>query len=75
VGLGRSSNGISGGLELVQVLSHPRSQLIETRPFTGSPVLPGTNWNLPPASEPAVEVVEDTDESDDLSASLELSAE
>jgi succinylglutamic semialdehyde dehydrogenase len=74
VGLGRSSNGVPAGLEILQVLTHPRSQLIEVRPFTGSPVLPGTNWNLPPSHEPEVEV-EDTDESDDLSASLELSAE
>jgi succinylglutamic semialdehyde dehydrogenase len=72
-GLGRASNGVGGGLDLVLSLTHARAQLVESRPFAGSPVLPGTNWNEPERVEPEVEV-EDTDE-DDLSSSLELAVE
>jgi succinylglutamic semialdehyde dehydrogenase len=72
VGLGRSSNGLSSGLELLYTLTHPRSQLVESRPFVGMPVLPGIHWEASPPSESEVEVeVEDTEE-DDLSSSLEL---
>lgn len=71
VGLGRSSNGVSGGLELLYTLTHPRSQLVEGRPFEGMPVLPGTHWAEPAPTEPLVEI-EETEEEDDLSGDLEL---
>ena len=71
IGLGRSSNGVPAGLELLYSFSHTRSQLVESRSFVGMPVLPGTNWDAAP-SEPSVEV-EDTEE-DDVTASLELTS-
>jgi acyl-CoA reductase-like NAD-dependent aldehyde dehydrogenase len=73
LGLGRASNGIPGGLELLYSLTHPRSQLVETRPFVGMPVLPGTHWNDATPVE-AEEEPEDTEE-EDLSEALELTAE
>ncbi|MBT3218533.1 MAG: aldehyde dehydrogenase family protein [Proteobacteria bacterium] len=54
VGLGRSSNGIPGGIDLLRFLSTPRSTLVETRPFDPSQAVPGINWHA------------DTDLSDDL---------
>jgi len=45
VGLGRSSNGVSGGLDLINALTAPRAMLVESRPFEGMPVLPGTHWH------------------------------
>lgn len=75
VGLGRSSNGVSGGLELLHTLTHPRSQLVESRPFEQIARLPGVNWEGEP-TETTVELDEDTeDEVGDLSGSLELAAE
>ncbi len=71
VGLGRSTNGVAGGLELLHSLTHPRSQLVESRAFDGMPVLPGTRWNEPTPVEPLVEI-EETEE-EDISAELELS--
>jgi succinylglutamic semialdehyde dehydrogenase len=43
-GLGRSSNGVPTGLELVRFLSVPRASVIETRPFDPSQVVPGVRW-------------------------------
>lgn len=72
IGLGRSSNGAPGGLEVLNLLTQPRSQLMETRPFQGMPALPGTNWgNDEPTLGPTVEV----DDDDDLSNALEFAAE
>ena len=71
VGLGRSSNGVSAGLELLYTLTHPRSQLVESRPFAGMPSLPGTHWEQPLSTEPLVEI-EETEEEEDLSGDLEL---
>jgi len=45
VGLGRSSNGIPGGIDLLRFLSTPRSTLVETRPFDASQAVPGIHWN------------------------------
>lgn len=73
VGLGRSGNGLGGGLDLLLSLTHPRSMLVESRPFLGLPTLPGTRWDSATVVEPEVEV-EDTEE-DDLSESLEFAAE
>lgn len=45
VGLGRSSNGIPAGIDLLRFLSTPRSTLVERRPFDASQAVPGTNWD------------------------------
>ena len=45
VGLGRSSNGVPGGIDLLRFLSTPRSTLVETRPFDASQAVPGVHWN------------------------------
>lgn len=45
VGLGRSSNGLSGGLELMRVVTYPRASLIEQRPFDPANVVPGLDWD------------------------------
>lgn len=45
VGLGRSSNGIAGGIDLLRFLSTPRSTLVENRPFDPSQAVPGINWD------------------------------
>ncbi|MEC8193692.1 MAG: aldehyde dehydrogenase family protein [Myxococcota bacterium] len=76
VGLGTSSNGVMGGINVLETLTHPRSQLTETRPFEGMPKLPGIRWDasgtavgrlgtLPTHDEPT--------EVGDLSNYLELS--
>jgi acyl-CoA reductase-like NAD-dependent aldehyde dehydrogenase len=46
VGLGRSSNGIPGGIDLLRFLSTPRSTLVEVRPFDPSQAVPGVNWDI-----------------------------
>jgi len=43
-GLGRSSNGIVGGLELLRFLSSPRAVLEDVRPFDPRNALPGMHW-------------------------------
>lgn len=45
VGLGRSSNGVPAGIDLVRFLSTPRCTLVENRPFDASQVAPGVNWD------------------------------
>jgi succinylglutamic semialdehyde dehydrogenase len=62
VGLGRSSNGQSGGLELIHAMTAPRAMLVESRPFEGMPVLPGTHWHDTEAGEP--QLTNDDDEDD-----------
>ncbi len=76
VGLGTSSNGMPGGLEILGLFTHPRAQLTEVRPFEDMPMLPGVDWegrgeevldeptDLPPADEPT--------EIGDLSGALEF---
>ncbi len=71
VGLGRSSNGAPTGLEVLRFLTQPRSQLVETRPFEGMPVLPGTHWNTPTEVEAELED-DDLEDTEDVTASLEL---
>lgn len=44
VGLGRASNGIPAGIDLLRFLSTPRSTLVERRAFDPSQAVPGTNW-------------------------------
>jgi len=45
VGLGRASNGLPAGVELLRFLSVPRATLVETRPFDPGQVLPGVHWD------------------------------
>ncbi len=75
VGLGRSSNGQPGGLAILQLLTHPRSQLIETRPFEAShAALPGLNWTTRPVDPVTPVQIEEMTDDDvaDVSSSLEL---
>ena len=76
VGLGISSNGISGGLGLLRFLTHPRSQLTEVRDFDSMPKLPGTNWLDPNHSASETDEVlpinDDPTELGDISKFLEL---
>lgn len=44
-GLGRSSNGIPGGIDLLRFLATPRSTLVENRPFDPTQAVPGVNWD------------------------------
>jgi hypothetical protein len=46
VGLGRSSNGIPAGIDLLRFLTTPRSTLVEVRAFDPSQAVPGVNWDL-----------------------------
>ncbi len=46
VGLGRSSNGIPEGIDLLRFLSTPRSTLVELSPFDPSQAVPGLNWDI-----------------------------
>jgi succinylglutamic semialdehyde dehydrogenase len=82
-GLGRSANGMPTGLEILQVLTHPRAQLEERRDFNTLPSLPGTNWEAPEELDDETEVLDleetadltaelETDHGEDLSAALEL---
>lgn len=48
VGLGRSSNGVVGGLDLLRFLSTPRSVLVERRLFDPSQIVPGIPWEPVP---------------------------
>lgn len=61
VGLGRSSNGLPGGIDLLRFLSTPRSTLVEGRPFDASNAVPGMNW--------------DEDDEDPISVEVELEAD
>jgi len=76
VGLGTSSNGVPGGLQLLKFLAHPRSQLTEVRPFKDMPLLPGTNWNDRTSVEVQLDEslpgADDPTEVGDLSSLLEL---
>lgn len=52
VGLGRSSNGVPAGIDLLRFLSTPRATLAERRPFDPSQVVPGMAWDdLDPGTE------------------------
>jgi len=61
-GLGRSSNGMSGGVDLLRFLTRPRAMLVERRAFDSNHVVPGVNW-ASHGSEPP-----------DITGSLELEA-
>ena len=62
MGLGRSSNGVAAGMELMRIVTYPRSSLVETRAFDPANLVPGVNWEL-----------EDSDV--DVTGSLELAVE
>ncbi|NOY25559.1 MAG: aldehyde dehydrogenase [Oligoflexia bacterium] len=76
VGLGRSSNGVSGGLALLDVVTHSRSQLVEARPFDTIARLPGVHWDGEP-TDTTVELDDVTEDDDmiDLSSALEVAAD
>ena len=76
VGMGTSSNGVLGGLNVLETLTHPRSQLTETRDFEGLPKLPGIRWDLSSTLSGTVDSLPKHDEPTevgDLSSYLELS--
>jgi succinylglutamic semialdehyde dehydrogenase len=75
VGLGTSSNGVGGGVNLLHQVTHPRSQLTETRGFQSLPKLPGVCWDDTDESADGVElpVQDDPTEVGDLSSFLEAS--
>lgn len=62
MGLGRSSNGMTAGIEVMRVVTYPRSSLVEGRAFDPANLVPGVNWE-----------VEDTDV--EVTGSLELAVE
>ena len=69
VGVGTSSNGVAGGLELLAFLTQSRAELVESRAFRGLPVLPGTNWS----GLESMDIDLDTDDEElDLNRAMEL---
>jgi len=44
VGLGRSSNGVSSGIELIRFMASPRATLVEERRFDPNDLVPGVAW-------------------------------
>lgn len=52
VGLGRASNGIPGGIDLLRFLSTPRATLVERRAFDPSQVVPGVQWDASAPTDP-----------------------
>lgn len=65
LGLGRSSNGVPAGLELMRVVTYPRSSLVESRPFDDTNLVPGVNWH------DEVQPDEDTDPTNTLELAVE----
>ncbi|MDP2304418.1 MAG: aldehyde dehydrogenase family protein [Pseudomonadota bacterium] len=62
-GLGRSGNGVAGGIELLRVLTVPRGSLSENRPFDTQNLVPGVAWS------------DEEDDEADLGGALELAVE
>lgn len=60
--LGRSGSGVTGGAELLRVLTVPRAGMTQKAPFTTQSILPGVGWL-------------DDEEEADLGGSLELAVE
>ena len=54
-------DGVRGGLGPIHAMTAPRAMLVESRPFEGMPVLPGTRWHDP---EPDMEDLDLGDEDD-----------
>lgn len=44
VGMGRASNGIASGIEVMRFLTAPRASLTEPRPFDPTALVPGIGW-------------------------------
>ena len=65
MGLGRASNGLAGGIDLLRVVTYPRASLTETREFDPSNLVPGVAWS---------DTV-DAEEEPDLGGALELAVE
>ena len=61
VPLGRGSNGIPGGIDLLRFLSTPRSMLVDNRKFDETQMVPGIVWNVEDRSEAPTELIEDND--------------
>jgi acyl-CoA reductase-like NAD-dependent aldehyde dehydrogenase len=47
LGLGRASNGVPAGIDLLRALTAPRALLADNRPFDPRRVAPGVNWGGP----------------------------
>ncbi len=62
--LGRGSNGLPGGIDLLRFLSTPRSTLVENRPFDPEQLVPGVQWDSQDRSEAPTERMHDDDEDD-----------
>jgi succinylglutamic semialdehyde dehydrogenase len=59
VPLGRASNGVGGGIDLLRFLSASRATLVESRPFDPTQAVPGIRWNDgPDADEDELPVLE-----------------
>ena len=69
VGLGRSGNGVTSGMDLLRVLTYPRAGITESRPFDKAHLVPGVSWSDTPQSGDAVT------HDEDLGGALELSPE
>ena len=69
IGLGRSGNGVTSGMDLLRVLTYPRAGITETRAFDKTNLVPGVSWSDSPLPSDPVTLDED------LSGALELSQE
>lgn len=75
IGLGTSSNGLGGGVGLLEHLTHPRSQLTEVRAFESMPKLPGVIWESEGRPADQLPVNDDPTELGDLSNYLEMAGD
>ena len=75
IGLGTSSNGLGGGVGLLEHLTHPRSQLTEVRAFASMPKLPGVVWESDGRPADQLPVNDDPTELGDLSNYLEMASD
>ena len=75
IGLGTSSNGLVGGIGLLEHLTHPRSQLTEVRDFEAMPKLPGVDWGMGGRPSDQLPISDEPTEVGDLSAYLEGSVD
>ena len=57
-GLGRSSNGMPAGLELMRVLTYPRASIVEQRAFDAQNLVPGISWGPLNEEEEAEQTLE-----------------
>jgi hypothetical protein len=76
IGLGRAGHGLPEGLQLLHLLSYPRTSLAELRAFNPQALLPGVDWGG--EGRPvrvAVEAGDDVDDLEDVSNQLETDGE